>query len=86
MILKNINPTSQVRISNLKDAIEQETLQKIINNAVVMLDRIYKHLEDIKNRASMHNDYLRQMFRALMTSTILTFIDFIQREKEKWET
>ena len=39
LILKKINPTTQVGISNLKDSIEQETLQKSSNNVVVMLDR-----------------------------------------------
>ena len=85
LILKKINPTTQVGISNLKDAIEQATLQKSSNNIVVMLNRMQQNLEYIKNHGSTHNDYLRHMFRALMTSTNVIFRDFIQREKDKWE-
>ena len=50
LILKKINPTTQVGISNLKDTIEQATVQKSSNNVVVMLDRMQKNLEDIKYR------------------------------------
>ena len=42
LILKQINPTTQFVISNMKDVIEQATLQKSSNNVVVMLD-IMKH-------------------------------------------
>ena len=86
LILKMINPTTQVGISNLKDAIEQETLQKFSNNVFVMLDRMQKNLEDIKDSGSTHNDYLHHMLRALMTYTNAIFRDFIQKEKDKWET
>ena len=48
LILNNINTTTRVGISNLKDAIEQETIHKIINNVVVMIDRMQKTLEEIK--------------------------------------
>ena len=51
-----------------------------------MLNGIQKNLEDIKDLGSMHNDYLRHMFRALMTSTNVVFRYFIQWEKDKWET
>ena len=34
----------------------------------------------------MNNDYLRHIFCALMNSTNVVFRDFIQREKDKWET
>ena len=56
LILKKINPTTQVGISNLKDTIEQATLHKSSNNVVVMLDRMQQHLEDIEDRGSTHND------------------------------
>ena len=86
LILKKINPTTQVGISSLKDTIEQATLQKSSNNVVVMIDRMPQNLEDIKDRGSTHDDYLCHMFRALMTSTNMIFRDFIQREKDKWDT
>ena len=34
-----------------------------------MLDRMQKNLEDIKYRGYTNDDYLRHMFRGLMTST-----------------
>ena len=79
LILKNINPTTQVGISSLKDAIEQGTLQKISNKVVVMIDRMQKNLEYIKDHGSTHDDYLCHMLRTLMTSTNVVFRDFIQR-------
>ena len=45
-----------------------------------------KNLEDIKDRGSTQNDYLRHMFRALITSTNVIFREFIQREKDKCYT
>ena len=78
-ILKKVNSTTQVGISNLKDEIEQVTLWKISNNFFVILDRIQKNLEDIKDRGSPHNDYLCRIFRALVTSTNVVFREFIQQ-------
>ena len=86
LIWKKINPTTQVGISNLKDAIEQATLQKSSNNVFKMLNRMQQNFEDIKDRGSTHDDYLCHIFRALMTSTNMLFRDFIQQEKDKWET
>ena len=76
LVLKKINPTTQVGISNLKNAIEKVTLQKSSNNVVVMLNRMQQNLEDIKDRGSTHDDYLRHMFRALITSSNVMFRDF----------
>ena len=45
LILKKINTTIQVGISNLKDVIEQATLQKISNNVTGMPDRMQHILE-----------------------------------------
>ena len=86
LILKKINSTTQVGIKNLKDTIEESTLLKSSNNIVVMLDRMQQNLEDIKDRGSTHDDYLRHMFCTLMTSTNMVFRSFIQQERNKWET
>ena len=45
-----------------------------------------QNFEVIKDRGSTHDDYLCHIFRALMTSTKMIFREFIQREKDKWET
>ena len=45
LILKKINRNTKVGISYLKDNIEQDTLQKISNNFIVMLDRMHQNLE-----------------------------------------
>ena len=47
-ILKKVNSTTQVGISNLKDAIEQVTLQKSSNNVVEMLDRMQKNWKTLR--------------------------------------
>ena len=44
-----------------------------------MLNRMQQNLEDIKYRGYTHDDYLRHMFRVLMTSTNVVNRDFIQR-------
>ena len=51
-----------------------------------MLDMIQQDLEDIKDSGSTRNDYLRHLFHALITYTNVIFRDFIQVEKDKWET
>ena len=51
-----------------------------------MLDRMQQNLEGIKERGSKNDDYLRHMFRAMMTCTNVIFRDFIQKGKENWET
>ena len=43
-------------------------------------------MEDIKDRGSTQNDYLCHMFPDIMTSTNVIFREFIQREKDKWDT
>ena len=86
LILKKIYPTTQDGISNLKDAIEEVTLQKSSNTVVVIIDRMQKNLKEVKDRISKHNDYLRHMFRTLMTYTNVIFRYFIQKEKYKKDT
>ena len=79
LILKKVNTTTQVGMSNLKDVIEKATLRKIINSVVVMFDMMHQNLEYIQYHGSTHNDYLRHMFHTLMASNNVIFRDFIQR-------
>ena len=69
LILKEINPTIQVVISNLNNRIEQAILHKSSYNVTVILDKMHKNLEGIMDYGSTHYDYLCHMFRAMMTST-----------------
>ena len=80
LISKNNNPTNQVGISNLKDTIGQSKLHKSSNNVVLMLDRMQKNLEDIQDHGSTYDDYLRHMFRALITCINVVSREFTEKK------
>ena len=69
LIFKNINPTNQVVILNMKYAMEHATLHKYSNNVVVILENIQQNLEEHKNRVPIYDYFLRHMLQYLMKTT-----------------
>ena len=85
-LLKKINPTTQVGVSNLKDSIERATLAHHGHDVVKLLAHMKANYTEIKERGGTHDDFLRHVFRALLTSKNSVFVSFIQRYKDEWET
>ena len=84
LLLKSINPYARICVSNLKDEIQKVTLAKIGNNVKDLLDDMSSNYSIIIDKRECHEDFVRQIFRALFTGPNSTFNRFIQRTKDDW--
>ena len=85
MLLSLVNPTTRVGVSELKKLIMRATLPKFDHNVINMLDDMASNYNRILELGSTHEDYLMQLFEALLTTHNTIYENFIQAEKNKWE-
>ena len=83
MLLSLVNPTTRVGVSELKKLIMRATLPKFDHNVINMLDDMASNYNRILELGSTHEDYLMQLFEALLTTHNTIYENFIQAEKNK---
>ena len=86
LLLKSINPDKSIGVSNLKDEIDKVTLSKFVNNIKDLLDDMSSNYSINVDTGERHEDYVRRIFRDLLTGTDSTFGCSIERAKDYWET
>ena len=85
ILLSLVNPTTRVGVSELKKLIMKATLPAFKHNVIDMLDDMASNYSRILELGGTHEDYLMNIFDALLTTTNIVFEHFIQSEKNKWE-
>ena len=86
ILFKIINPDKSIGVYNLKDEIEKSTLAKFGNNIKYIIDDMSSNYSINKDTRERHEDYVRRIFRDLLTGTDSTFGCSIERAKDYWET
>ena len=86
LLFKSINLDKRIGVSNLKDEIDKVTLAKLGENIKDLLDDMSSNYSINIDTGERHEDYVRHIFRDLLTGTDATFDYFIERTKEYWET
>ena len=73
-------------VYNLKDEIEKSTLTNFGNNVKKLLDDMSSNCFIIIDGVECHEDYVRYIFRALLSGPNSTFNNFIWSTKDDWDT
>ena len=86
LIFERINPSTRIGVSNLKDEIEKATLAKFDNNVKDLLDYMSSNYSIVIDKVEIHEDYVRHIFRALLSGPNSNFNRFIERTNYYWDT
>ena len=82
LLFKSINPDKSIGVSNLKDEIDKVTLAKFGNNIKDLLDDISSNYLIIIYKGENHEDYVRLIFKDLLSGPNSTFNRFIEKAKD----
>jgi len=83
-VLRSCHPDTVVGFEDNKNIIEQATLAKYNNNVIDMLTDMQENFDYIIANRGSHDDFLRHIYKALLSGQNAVFNAFIQREKDKW--
>ena len=86
LLFKRINPATIIGASNRKDEFDKATLAKFGNNIKYLLDDMYSNYSIIIDKGELHKDYVRHIFRNILSGPNSIFNRFIERAKDDWET
>ena len=82
LLFKSTNTDKSIDVSNLKDELEKTTLAKFGNNIKDLLDDMSSNYSINIDTRERHEDYVRSIFRDLLTGPNPTFYCFIERTKD----
>ena len=84
--MKIINLDTRIYVSKLKHEIEKATLAKFVNNVKDLLDDIFSNYSIIMDKGECHEDYVRQIFRAILLGKNVTLNRLIEMTNVDWDT
>ena len=86
LLLKSVNPATRIGLSNLKEEIEKATLARFNNNVNDLLNNMSGNYTTILQKGVTHEDYVRHLFRALLSGPNSSLNCYIERCKDDWDT
>ena len=86
LIFKIINSNTSIGVSNLKYEIEKANLAKFGNNVKYLLGEMSSNQSIIIDKGEHHDDYVRHIFRYILSGPNSTFNFLIERTKYDWDT
>ena len=86
LIFKSINPATIIGVSNLKYDIEISTLTNFGNNVKDILDHMSPNYSIVVDKGERCEDYVRHIFRALLSYPNSNFNHSIEINKDDWDT
>jgi hypothetical protein len=86
ILVTKVKPSTRVGLTDLKDKIRSAKLSSFSENVADMLDHMGDNYLEILKSSGSHEDYLMDLFTALLSTKNDVFKSFIQRQKDDWET
>jgi hypothetical protein len=86
ILVTKVKPSTRVGLTDLKDKIRSAKLSNFSENVADMLDNMGDNYIEILKSSGSHEDYLMDLFNALLSTKNDVFKAFIQRQKDDWET
>jgi hypothetical protein len=86
ILVTKVKPSTRVGLTDLKDKIRSAKLVNFSENVADMLDNMGDNYLEILKSSGSHEDYLMDLFTALLSTKNDVFKSFIQRQKDDWET
>ena len=85
LLIKSVNPDTRVGVHDLKRKIQAARLSAHGHNVKAMLDDMAQNYRQILEADQTHDDFLYNLFDALLSSKNSVFNNYIQHEKNLWE-
>lgn len=86
IIMDHINPSTRVGVTHLKDLLRDAKLSQHNNNVLSLTEKMDSTYQEILNRGGSHDDYIKDLFEALLSGKNDIFNKYIQDKKTAWET
>ena len=86
LCIEKVNPSTRVGVSKLKEVLRSVKASSYDYNVGDLTDKMDATYREIVQRGSTHDDYVMDLFNVLLSNKNTIFTDFIQREKDKWDT
>ena len=86
MLMDDVNPDARVGVSDLKSSIRKARLPAFQHNVFNMLSNMKNNYDLIIEAGETHDDFIGDIFTALMSSTNSSFTRFVEHQKGKWDT
>ena len=85
ILIETVKPSLRTGVSDLKTKLRNSKLSTFNHDVVKMTDKMKTTYNDILKHGQNHDDYILDLFSALLTSNNETFHDFITREQDRYE-
>jgi hypothetical protein len=86
LIMQHIHPSTRVGLSDLKEKLKNASLNSFNNNVRDMLQHMKSTYDEIIDSGGSHEDYILDLFRALLSAKNDAFLANITLKKGKWDT
>ena len=86
LLLKIFNLFTRIYLSNLKYEIEKATLSNSGSIIKDLLDDMSLNYSLIIDKGEHHEDYVKNVFRDLLSGTNSAFNFFVEKTKDDWDT
>ena len=83
--IEKINPNTRVGVAHLKEQLRTMKLSSFGHNVRDMTDKMTAINEEIIQRGFTHDDFVLDIFQALLTGKNMVFQQYIQRKRDDWD-
>ena len=84
--IEKVQPSTRVGVSQLKESLRSIKASTFGYNVRDLTDKMDSTYREILQCGSTHDDYIMDVFNALLTNKNSIFTSYIQRKKDRWDT
>jgi hypothetical protein len=84
--VEKVNPNTRVGVADLKETLRNVKLANFSHNVRDMTDQMTSVYDDIIQRGFTHEDFILDIFRALLSGKNDIFTQYVQRQRDSWDT
>lgn len=84
--VEKVNPNTRVGVAHLKENLRNSKLANYDNNVRDMTDKMASIHDEIIQRGFTHDDFVLDLYQALLSGKNDVFTSYIQRKRDDWDT
>ena len=86
LCIEKVNPNTRVGVAHLKESLRNAKLSVFGHNVSEMTDKMTSLNDEIIQRGFSHDDYVLDLYQALLSGKNDVFTSYIQRKRDDWDT
>jgi hypothetical protein len=83
--VEKVNPNTRVGVAHLKENLRNSKLANYDNNVRDMTDKMSSIHDEIVQRGFTHDDFILDLYQALLSGKNEIFTSYIQRKRDDWD-